>query len=197
MQTDDDSELPNVEDIYDLLTSDLADVEDRLRRKSSNTALTAKEEKLHNLVRVELGERRSVEEIGLALIGGRFDLANVPGLDGRSRRASPVQEGAEVWTLPDAKSPSSSSSRSTLSMKVASPLPDASLDLRQRFPPRLSMAAAQQASPSRPSQAFKPTPVNFDFVIGTSSVKKKAPKRKPKEQKELKECNDPQRKRSP
>ena len=25
------------------------------------------------------GERRSVEEIGLALIGGRFDLANVPG----------------------------------------------------------------------------------------------------------------------
>ncbi|CAE7252093.1 Ttll5 [Symbiodinium microadriaticum] len=197
MQTDDDSELPNVEDIYDLLTSDLADVEDRLRRKSSNTALTAKEEKLHNLVRVELGERRSVEEIGLALIGGRFDLANVPGLDGRSRRASPVQEGAEVWTLPDAKSPSSSSSRSTLSMKVASPLPDASLDLRQRFPPRLSMAAAQQASPSRPSQAFKPTPVNFDFVIGTSSVKKKAPKRKPKEQKELKECNDPQRKAAP
>ena len=25
------------------------------------------------------GERRSVEEIGLALIGGRFDLSNVPG----------------------------------------------------------------------------------------------------------------------
>jgi len=203
-RTDDDSELPNVEDIYDLLTSDLADVEDRLRRKSSNTALTAKEEKLHNLVRVELGERRSVEEIGLALIGGRFDLSNVPGLDDRSLRVErPAREGAEVWTLPDAKSPSSSSSRSTLS-KAASPLPpswpDASLDLRQRFPelpPRLTMAAVQQASPSRPSQAFKPTPVNFDFVIGTSSVKKKAPKRKPKEQKEHKECKDPQRKAAP
>ncbi|CAE7208124.1 Ttll5 [Symbiodinium sp. KB8] len=209
MQTDDDSELPNVEDIYDLLTSDLADVEDRLRRKSSNTALTAKEEKLHNLVRVELGERRSVEEIGLALIGGRFDLANVSGR--QAGADSGLAKQSELFCSQITSSitrPGLDFARCEISFiiifqvdfvdegRVSTAAVLVSLS-SQRFPPRLSMAAAQQASPSRPSQAFKPTPVNFDFVIGTSSVKKKAPKRKPKEQKELKECNDPQRKAAP
>lgn len=42
---------------------------------------------------------------------------------------------------------------------------------------------ASRAEPSRLSKAFKPTPVDFDFVIGNSSVKAKP--RRPKVKKEL------------
>ena len=50
---------------------DLVDLEEKL---ASQGSLNPKEEKLHKLIKVELGERRGVEEIGLALLGGRFSL---------------------------------------------------------------------------------------------------------------------------
>ena len=96
---------------------------------------------------MELSERRGVEEIGLALLGGRLNFE------------------AEVWTLPN-PSPSSSSSAVALRPEVCTP--------------RLSPfgGEASRAEPSRLSKAFKPTPVDFDFVIGNSSVKAKP--RRPK-----------------
>ena len=132
-----DDRLPNVEDIYDLLTSDLVQLEEKLAAKGSES-LTLKEEKLHGLIKVELGERRGVEEIGLALIGGRFDLGSI----GLAKEASPcvgsplapsasapsasptasasaspvvrqVPKAAQVWTLPDASPMSSRSSLRT------------------------------------------------------------------------------------
>ena len=51
------------------------DLEEKL---ASQGSLNPKEEKLHKLIKVELGERRGVEEIGLALLGGRFSLAAYP-----------------------------------------------------------------------------------------------------------------------
>ena len=48
------------------------------------------------------GERRSVEEIGLALIGGRFDLANVPGNSETQQDGFPFpligKSALQVWT---------------------------------------------------------------------------------------------------
>ncbi|CAJ1344364.1 unnamed protein product [Effrenium voratum] len=186
-----DDRLPNVEDIYDLLTSDLVQLEEKLAAKGSES-LTLKEEKLHGLIKVELGERRGVEEIGLALIGGRFDLGSI----GLAKEASPcvgsplapsasapsasptasasaspvvrqVPKAAQVWTLPDA-SPMSSRS----SLRTPSP----------RLHPLERSLSTGTAQPKMLPKAFKPTPVDFDFVIGNSSVKKgtRRPKKEPK-----------------
>jgi len=55
--------LPNIEDIYDIPTHALAVIEEHLASKGKGQ-LTAKEAKIHELIKVELGERRGVEEIG-------------------------------------------------------------------------------------------------------------------------------------
>ena len=115
--------------------------------------MSQQEEKLLRLIRVELSERRGVEEIGLAFLGGRLNLE------------------PEVWILPN-PSPSSSSSAVP---RVETPRP--------------SGGEASRGAPSGPSKAFKPTPVDFDFVIGNSSVKAKP--RRAKAKKEVERAKAP------
>ena len=89
----------------------------RLESQKGNRSLSLKEEKLHRLITVELKERRGVEEIGLALLGGRltFDHLAVatgrksPELEPKSSSSRTVR-APEIWTLPDTTSPASSSS---------------------------------------------------------------------------------------
>merc|ERR1719487_1900731 len=70
--------LPNTEDIYDLPAGELRALESHLSERIKSGLAGPREERLHMLVTVELSERRSVEEIGLALVGGRFDFERVP-----------------------------------------------------------------------------------------------------------------------
>ena len=88
--------LPDVEEIYDWLTEDLAGLEETLGQRKRSGALSAKEEKLHQLIHVELRERRGVEEIGLALLGGRLNL-DVAGLEKRPEVSPFGQE--QDWLL--------------------------------------------------------------------------------------------------
>lgn len=169
---------------------------------------------MYELIKVELGERRGVEEIGLALVGGRFDLQKATGLaqappvqqqpakpsgypapaagrtpspsGGLQRRRQVAQEQPQVWTLHDAPSPSSSS-RSATPRGHTPPRSTGSLP-PLGHQPWLSKSHASTtpsgSSPPQPQKGFKPSPVDFDFVIGGSSVKKKAPKPKKKREEE-------------
>mmetsp|Transcript_33418 Transcript_33418/g.76354 ORF Transcript_33418/g.76354 Transcript_33418/m.76354 type:complete len:1177 (+) Transcript_33418:33-3563(+) len=202
--------LPNIEDIYDLSTSQLAELEADLgSRTKGKSVVTEKEEKLHKLIRLELSERRSVEEIGLALVGGRFDLSQVPlpkasqqpGDDASSALAKAIEQAAGFAYKPDARqSPSSERPRTPAQPAVlppsgASPRHLSSRNVRQEVQHHLGAESSTPgwgssvSSTSSPHQAgkihgvakdFKPTPVQFDFVIGKSSVKKPRPKPKKK-----------------
>mmetsp|Transcript_147702 Transcript_147702/g.472592 ORF Transcript_147702/g.472592 Transcript_147702/m.472592 type:complete len:1461 (+) Transcript_147702:97-4479(+) len=222
--------LPNIEDIYDLTTNDLAAFEEQLAAKMASAAgASSKEERLHQLIRVELSERRGVEQIGLALVGGRFDLsraiaenaakaqgaaAPTPAKPPSPRRGamsrSPEHAAAnsaarfgeaqaQVWPL-DAPSPSSSSRAPAPDGRAASPMHRPRDGGHAAVPRPLQVPASPSALPlvsspaSRPlggvgpTAGFKPTPVAFDFVIGSSSVKRKPPpkkkKKKPPEEEE-------------
>lgn len=235
------SRLPDAEDIYDLHTTALAALEERLGARVRAQQAPPREMRLHELVKIELKERRNVEEIGLALVGGRFDLGRVPmptlgsgGLSSgkvgvvpavtSSPRASrdPLQQRPPfhqpLFTQQDAPSPSSSSRSmprgfdksngmatfpapsfqiARLSDMSVPPIVDAPfrdpasavhanvtapVDQCGTSPGRSDVfrLAASGPAAGNKSAAFKPTPVDFDFVIGRSSVKKVKPRPKPK-----------------
>eukprot|EP00927_Polykrikos_kofoidii_P054140 TRINITY_DN48615_c0_g1_i1.p1 TRINITY_DN48615_c0_g1~~TRINITY_DN48615_c0_g1_i1.p1 ORF type:complete len:1481 (-),score=248.89 TRINITY_DN48615_c0_g1_i1:227-4669(-) len=246
------SDLPNVEDIYDLRTDDLAELEERIGSRVQNRTASAREARLHELVRVELLERRGVEEIGLALIGGRFDLGKVavPSLargeteHALQSRSPPFASSVSSTALrsgyvspsPSRERPLSGASRPKLvaqnhGLHLDAPSPSSSsrsTPFSARTPaPSVGLAAADgnvfrhgvgsggsgvcgsaqdsgycsgnlrhdctdgttsggagsvggfsgsggvSASAGSSNKPFKPTPVDFDFVIGGSSVKKK------------------------
>eukprot|EP00929_Paragymnodinium_shiwhaense_P034771 TRINITY_DN18876_c0_g1_i4.p1 TRINITY_DN18876_c0_g1~~TRINITY_DN18876_c0_g1_i4.p1 ORF type:complete len:1460 (-),score=402.22 TRINITY_DN18876_c0_g1_i4:65-4444(-) len=243
--------LPNVEDIYDLRTNDLAALEARLSARMKDGVATPKEVRMHGLVRVELSERRGVEEIGLALVGGRLNLdlgleAAAAAVSAPPPASAPVPAPMSKALAADASSilgvsaPThlqqqqaalSSSAAAALAMAFSAPSPGYARSLRQPPPAAATAASTAQAVPSHwsgspypatgnhlelpspssssrstplssrshsakaggsgstmssrgigpgPDKAFKPTPVDFDFVIGSSSVKKVKPKPKKK-----------------
>lgn len=241
--------LPNMEDIYDMRTDQLAALEERLGARAAGGLATAKEQRLRELARVELTERRGVEEIGLALVGGRLDLSKAIQAAADAAKAASAASAAhaahaanaakqrlatrdrprpapadEVMTtlasspssssrsVPFARSPSpkagqrsdfvGSSSRPTASPRVGQWPPFAGSGLQQTRSPsvgQLSHPVGHPAQPAsrpsvggQPSAGFKPTPVHFDFVIASSSVRKG--KAKPRKKKQVDEDVAPQAK---
>jgi len=169
---------PNVEDIYDLPTAQLVTLEADLATKVQSKRCSARECHMHKLLRVELSERRSVEEIGLALVGGSFDFKLVcdVGTAPTTQRTSP-----EIL-------PSTSVHRdSRVSRRTPSPraqqqislpgLPDLS---RPPAPGGTPFKSAPANQKPQVNKAFKPTPVDFDFIVGRSSARQVTgrPKRK-------------------
>lgn len=179
--------LPNVEDIYDMLTGELADLDANLAGKLASTSgLSAKEARLHKLLQVELGERRGVEQIGLALLGGRFDIsaaladaaaasngnANSGTESGRPSDFDPSPSHRDVTRHEASQSSARSSSSSFCSARGASN----NLESGSGYPAPTPISSRAHGALSL---NFKPTAVPFEFVVGTSSVKNKVkPKKK-------------------
>eukprot|EP00928_Gymnodinium_smaydae_P028527 TRINITY_DN21730_c0_g1_i1.p1 TRINITY_DN21730_c0_g1~~TRINITY_DN21730_c0_g1_i1.p1 ORF type:complete len:1393 (+),score=185.94 TRINITY_DN21730_c0_g1_i1:37-4215(+) len=191
-----DGALPDVEDIYDMSTAQLATLEEQLAPRMQAGSSLPREKRIYELVRVELSERRGVEEIGLALVGGRLDLGRVhiPAPIPAPPKESPAEESLQgqpsgvaplgrYWAADsappplDAPSPSSSSRSVPFSARSRSP---------RTFGAGITSAASTGATPTGSTGSrhngglgpgcepgFKPTRVEFDFVIGGSSVKKK------------------------
>eukprot|EP00811_Abedinium_folium_P033004 NODE_5_length_4757_cov_5.951836.p1 GENE.NODE_5_length_4757_cov_5.951836~~NODE_5_length_4757_cov_5.951836.p1 ORF type:complete len:1291 (+),score=199.12 NODE_5_length_4757_cov_5.951836:128-4000(+) len=214
------SNLPNTEDIYDLPTSQLAALEERLRPIAAAAGGTAREARLYGLIRAELSERRGIEEIGLALVGGRFDLnramaavsafpvaaatpaeppaERVVAASGHphcSGAAHPHCSGATPTAVEQAKerlerppplqwssapSPSTYSSRRLMTPPSPRSPPSVRLADQERNRTEYGGATGSSATAAARLRDFKPTPVDFDFVIGRSSVKKQKsqPKKK-------------------